>query len=113
MTSSELARMVLEVAILSVRQGQGAAFEAAFREAQGIISSAPGYQRHELRGCIETPDRYLLLVWWDSLASHTEGFRTSPGYERWRQLLHHFSDPFPVVEHYTQIEGGAAPRSAP
>jgi heme-degrading monooxygenase HmoA len=104
--------MVLEVAILSVRRGQGAAFEAAFREAQGIISSAPGYQRHELRGCIETPDRYLLLVWWDSLASHTEGFRKSPGYERWRQLLHHFYDPFPEVEHYTQILEGAAPRRA-
>jgi len=95
--------MVLEIAILDVRQGQGEAFEAAFREAQRIISAAPGYQRHELRRCVEKPDRYLLLVWWDRLESHTEGFRKSPEYQRWRALLHHFYDPFPVVEHYSEI----------
>lgn len=97
--------MVLEVAILNVRQGQGEAFEAAFLDAQRIISAAPGYQRHELQRCVETPDRYLLLVWWDSLESHTEGFRKSAGYQRWRQLLHPFYDPFPEVEHYARVDG--------
>ena len=99
--------MVLEVAILNVRRGQCEAFEANFLEAQRIISVTPGYQRHELRRCVETPDRYLLLVWWDTLASHTAGFRKSPAYERWRQLLHHFYDPFPEVEHYTRVAEGA------
>jgi heme-degrading monooxygenase HmoA len=94
---------VLEVAILNVRSGQGEAFEAAFREAQAIIASMPGYERHELRRCVEARDRYLLLVWWDSLESHTEGFRKSAGYERWRALLHHFYAAFPVVEHYASI----------
>ena len=96
--------MVLEAAILNVRPGQGAAFEAAFDAARKIISAAPGYQRHELRRCIEKPDRYLLLVWWDRLESHTEGFRKSPDYQRWRGLLHHFYDPFPEVEHYSLIK---------
>ena len=36
--------MILEVAILHVREEQAGAFEAAFREASGIISSMPGYQ---------------------------------------------------------------------
>jgi heme-degrading monooxygenase HmoA len=92
--------MVLEVAILNVRRGQSQGFEAAFQEAQRILSASPGYRRHELRRCVETPDRYLLLVWWDSVESHTEGFRKSPSYERWRGLLHGFYDPFPEVEHY-------------
>jgi len=100
--------MVLEVAILNVRRGQGELFEAAFLEAQRIISAMAGYQRHELLRCLETSDRYLLLVWWDSLASHTEGFRKAPEFERWRQLLHHFYDPFPEVEHYAQVAEGAA-----
>ena len=99
--------MVLEVAILDVRSGASAAFEAAFREAQDILSSSPGYRRHELRRCVETGDRYLLLVWWDSLESHTEGFRRSPAYQRWRELLHHFYDPFPTVEHYRVVPGTA------
>jgi heme-degrading monooxygenase HmoA len=100
--------MVLEVAILSVRSGRGSAFEASFREAQSILSASPGYQRHELRRCLEAADRYLLLVWWDSLASHTEGFRKSAGYQRWRELLHHYYEPFPEVEHYVLADGAAA-----
>ena len=92
--------MVLEVAVLDVKPGQAPEFEAAFAEAQSIIAASPGYQRHELRRCLEETDRYLLLVWWDTLESHTEGFRGSPAYARWRELLHHFYDPFPTVEHY-------------
>jgi heme-degrading monooxygenase HmoA len=92
--------VVLEVAILNLRPGSAGEFEAAFREAAPIIAGSPGYQRHELRRCLEAADRYLLLVWWDSLESHTEGFRGSPGYERWRALLHPFYEPFPTVEHY-------------
>lgn len=99
--------MVLEVAILEVRQGQSKAFEAAFLEAQQIISSQPGYQRHELRRCLEAEGRYLLLVWWDSVESHTEGFRRSAGYPRWRELLHPFYDPFPEVEHYVAVPGAS------
>lgn len=100
--------MVLEVAILNVRPGESAAFEAAFREAQPIIAGSPGHRRHELRRCVEAADRYLLLVWWDSLESHTKGFRQSPAYERWRRLLHPFYDPLPAVEHYVAIPGATA-----
>jgi heme-degrading monooxygenase HmoA len=96
--------MILEVAILDVRPGQSEAFEASFAEAQNYISQIEGYQRHELRKCIEKSDRYLLLAWWDTLESHTEGFRGSPQYERWRELLHHYYEPFPEVEHYERVE---------
>ncbi|TFG96981.1 MAG: antibiotic biosynthesis monooxygenase [Myxococcales bacterium] len=95
--------MVLEVAALDVRPGEAENFEAAFVEAQRIIAASPGYQKHELRGCIETRNRYLLLVWWDSLESHTQGFRQSPDYQRWRELLHRFYEPFPTVEHYVLV----------
>jgi heme-degrading monooxygenase HmoA len=95
--------MVLEVAILNLRPGSGSEFEQAFAEAQSIISSMPGYDRHELQHCLESEERYLLLVWWRDLESHTVGFRGSPEYQRWKGLLHHFYDPFPEVEHYTQV----------
>jgi len=100
--------MILEVAVLDVRPDQTKEFEAAFLEAQKIISSMPGFLRHELRRCIEDPHRYLLLVDWDSLESHTEGFRGSPEYERWRELLHRFYDPFPTVEHYESVPGASS-----
>ena len=100
--------MVLEVAILNLRPGTAGAFEAAFGEAQQILAASAGYQRHELRRCLEAADRYLLLVWWDSLESHTEGFRRSAGYQRWRERLHPFYDPFPTVEHYVAVPGAPA-----
>jgi heme-degrading monooxygenase HmoA len=94
---------VLEVAVLDVRRGEGAAFEGAFAVAQRIIASMPGYQRHELRRCVEHESRYLLLVWWDTLEAHTEGFRGSPQYQEWKRLLHPFYEPFPTVEHYVSL----------
>ncbi len=94
--------MILEVAILNIVPGQRDAFEQAFAEARHIIAGMPGYISHELRPCVEDENRYLLQVRWESLADHTEGFRGSPQYQRWRELLHHFYDPFPEVEHYYQ-----------
>lgn len=97
--------VILEVAALNVRPGQVDEFEQAFAKAQSIISGMPGYQQHEVRLCLEVANKYLLLVWWDDLQSHTVGFRQSPEYQEWKQLLHHFYDPFPVVEHFEVVEG--------
>lgn len=95
--------MILEVAVLDVRPGQESAFEEAFAKASSIISSMPGYREHELQRCIEHPSRYILLVRWDTLEDHTEGFRGSPQYQEWKALLHHFYDPFPNVEHFRPV----------
>ena len=97
--------MILEVAILNVIPGREAEFESAFEQAQVIISSISGYRSHELHRCIETAARYILLVHWDKLEDHTIGFRGSPGYQEWKRLLHHFYDPFPVVEHFAAVPG--------
>lgn len=94
--------MILEVAILNIRNDTNAAFESAFREASPIIASMSGYRSHELRRCLESPTRYLLLVRWERIEDHTIGFRGSPAYQQWRALLHSFYDPFPTVEHYEE-----------
>jgi heme-degrading monooxygenase HmoA len=95
--------MILEAAHLSVKTGQARAFETAFREAQAIIASMPGYISHELQRCIEREGQYLLLVRWTSVEAHEIGFRKSPQYQEWKKLLHHFYDPFPTVLHYEQV----------
>lgn len=92
--------MIVEFAILSVRPGQGPAFERAMAEARPLIAATPGFLGLEVRPCLEAAGRYLLLVRWRTLEDHTEGFRGSERYARWKALLHHFYDPFPVVEHY-------------
>lgn len=95
--------MILEHAVLAVVQGQEDAFVTAFNEAKSIIAGMEGFQGLTLSRCVERPGTYLLLVEWRRLQDHTEGFRDSAEYQRWRQLLHHFYDPFPVIEHYEPV----------
>lgn len=93
--------MVLEVAVLNVKAGEQ--FEKDFRLAGQYIASIPGYRGHALRKCIEKEDKYLLLVNWEALEDHTVGFRQSPQYLKWKELLHHYYDPFPELEHYEMV----------
>src|SRR3954447_2067860 len=95
--------MILEHAILDVIPGQEQDFEDAFEEAKTIIASMPGFRSLRLERCLETPSRYLLLVEWERLEDHTEGFRRSAEYQRWKQLLPHFYDPSPTFEHYETL----------
>jgi heme-degrading monooxygenase HmoA len=96
--------MILEVAILDVRNGQEESFEAAFKQASEIISAMKGYVSHQLQRCMEKTNRYILLVNWQTLEAHTVGFRESKEYQEWKKLLHHFYDPFPIVEHYEAVQ---------
>ncbi|MCM3656385.1 antibiotic biosynthesis monooxygenase [Agromyces mediolanus] len=95
--------MILEHAILPVVPGREAEFESAFLEAKGIIRAMPGFVELELSRSIETPNEYLLLVRWESVEAHDPGFRGSAQYGRWRELLHGFYEPFPVVEHFARV----------
>ena len=94
---------ILEHALLEVGRDDSSAFEAAFADARPLIEATPGFRRLRLEHSIETPGRYLLLVEWDRLEDHTEGFRRSGRYERWSALLHPFYEPFPTVEHYRTV----------
>ncbi|MES2625695.1 MAG: antibiotic biosynthesis monooxygenase [Pseudomonadota bacterium] len=101
--------MILEVAILDVKPGMEQSFEKAFEDAQRIIAGMHGYISHELQHCIEQKNRYILLVNWRTLEDHTIGFRGSPQYQEWRSLLHHYYDPFPVVQHYESVFSSVSP----
>ncbi|KIL45094.1 antibiotic biosynthesis monooxygenase family protein [Jeotgalibacillus soli] len=96
--------MILESAMLQIKQGMEKEYEEAFRQASQIISSMKGYITHELQRCMEAEGKYLLLVKWESLEDHTIGFRQSNEYQEWKKQLHHFYDPFPVVEHFEQVK---------
>lgn len=100
----QTAFMVVEHAILPVRPGLEAEFEAAFALARPLISAQAGFGGLRLSRSIESPCSYLLLVEWDSLEAHTEGFRGSAEYQEWKRLLHHFYEPLPVVEHFRSVD---------
>ena len=95
--------MVLELAMLHVLPGRESEFEAAFSEARRLISAMPGFLSLELGRNTQVPNRYVLLVKWQSAEDHTEGFRRSPEYAEWSRLLHHFYEPSPTVEYYRDV----------
>ncbi len=95
--------MIVEAAMLHIKSGMERDFEGAFRQASKIISGMDGYLSHQLHRCLKVQGQYLLLVQWTDVESHTVGFRQSTDYQEWKRLLHHFYDPFPVVEHFEQV----------
>lgn len=95
--------MILEHALLDAIPGTEADFEAAFARAREITAQSPGFVSLKLVRGIERPSTYLLLVEWQTLEDHTVGFRQSARYHEWRDLLHRFYEPFPVVEHFVEL----------
>lgn len=96
--------MILEAAMLQVKSGLTSDFEQSFKEASRLISSIEGYMGHELQKCLEDDHKYLLLVKWEKLEDHTIGFRESSQYQTWKEMLHPYYSPFPVVEHFSRIK---------
>jgi heme-degrading monooxygenase HmoA len=92
--------VIVEHAVLKLKAGQSAAFEQSIARARALIAASPGFQTIEVRPAAEEPDRYLLRVVWTDVAAHRDGFRKSEAYQEWRQLLHHFYEPMPVIEYY-------------
>lgn len=92
--------MILEHALLSVRPGLSEDFLRAFEQARPLIAAAPGFRSLRLSSCLERADTFLFLVEWETVVDHAEGFRGSPQYQQWKSLLHHFYEPFPLVEHF-------------
>ena len=95
--------MITEHAVLEVIPGREDEFVESMDRAKAIIAASPGFMSLRVERCVERPSRFLLLVEWERLEDHTEGFRGSAGYDDWRAALHHFYDPFPVVEHYEAV----------
>ncbi len=106
--------MITEHAVLDVIEAREGEFVSAMERATPLIAGSPGFVSLRVERSVESPSRFLLLVEWERLEDHTEGFRGSAAYEDWRAALHHFYDPFPVVEHYEVVvtAEGPGPRTA-
>jgi heme-degrading monooxygenase HmoA len=95
--------VITEHALLEVIPGRETEFVETMDRATLIIAASPGFIGLRVERCLERPSCFLLLVEWETLEAHTEGFRGSEAYQEWRSLLHHFYDPFPVVEHFELV----------
>ena len=78
--------MILERAIFPIKPGSAKEFAAAFALARPHIEAARGFRKLEIRQGIESPDSFILLVWWDSVDDHMKGFRESDAFGEFRAI---------------------------
>ena len=98
--------MILEHADIRIHPGEQARFDAAIaRGVETVIAKAKGYRGHNVQKGIESPDRYLLMIYWDSLENHTVDFRGSAAFADWRAIVGPFFAAPPTVEHFTLLTG--------
>ena len=96
--------MILEVADIRIAPGQQAAFdEAIVRGVSTVISQAQGFHGYKVNKGVESPERYLLMIFWDTLEDHTVHFRQGPLFPQWRAIVGPFFAQPPMVEHYTLL----------
>jgi heme-degrading monooxygenase HmoA len=93
--------LILEIADIRIAAGQNAAFEEAIqRGLSTVISQAQGFQGAKVNRGIESPERYVLQIFWATLEDHTVAFRQGPLFPQWRAIVGPFFAAPPVVEHF-------------
>jgi heme-degrading monooxygenase HmoA len=102
--------MILEIAEIRIAPGQQAAFDEAIQRALTTVASqAKGMRGYKVNKCIESPERYVLQIFWDTLEDHTVGFREGPLFAQWRAIIGPFFASPPVVEHFTLLTKSDTP----
>ena len=102
--------MILEIAEIRIAPGQQAAFDEALQRALTTVASqAKGMRGYKVNKGIESPERYVLQIFWDTLEDHTVGFRQGPLFAQWRAIIGPFFASPPVVEHFTLLTKSDAP----
>ena len=96
--------MILELADIRIQPGQQAAFDEAIQRAIGsVIAKAKGFQGYKINKGIESPERYVLQIFWDTLENHTVDFRESTAFAEWRAIVGPFFAAPPTVEHFNLL----------
>ena len=98
--------MIVEIVTVRIRSGMGPEYERVFDQSVHMIAATPGYIGHQLLRCQEVQDQYIVVVQWETLLDHLQGFNQSPEYQRWKALIHPFYDAPSRVEHFDRVSSG-------
>jgi heme-degrading monooxygenase HmoA len=100
--------MILELADIRIRPGKQAEFDAAIvKGIETVISKAKGFRGYKVNKGVESPERYVLMIFWDTLENHTVEFRQSPAFQQWRAIVGGYFAAPPAVEHFTLLAKSA------
>ena len=100
--------MILEIADFAIAPGKQPEFEAALQQAVTTVASkAQGFRGFKINHSVESPERYVLMIYWDTLEDHMVGFRQGPLFAQWRAIVGPYFAKPPAVEHFTLIAKSA------
>ena len=100
--------MILELADIRIQPGKQAQFDAAIQKGvETVIAKAKGFRGYKINKGIESPERYVLMIFWDTVENHTVDFRGSPAFQDWRALVGPFFAAPPAVEHFNLLAKSA------
>lgn len=100
--------MILELADIRIQPGKQAEFDAAIKKGvESVIAKAKGFRGYKINKGIESPERYVLMIFWETLENHTVDFRGSPAFQDWRALVGPFFAAPPTVEHFDLLSKSA------
>ena len=96
--------MILEIADIRIPPGKGKEFDAAIKHGvESVISKAKGFRGYKVNRGIESPERYVLMIYWDTLENHTVDFRQGALFPQWRAIVGPFFAVPPSVEHFELV----------
>ena len=96
--------MITEVAIFQAVPGKEEAFAQGIQRGAEVVRRDAGCRSVVIYRCIEDHARFLLVIQWESLEAHTEGFRKSPRFAEYRSHINGlFAEGSPVVHHYQAL----------
>jgi heme-degrading monooxygenase HmoA len=100
--------MILELADIRIQAGTQNEFDAAIlRGLNEVIAHARGFRGYKVNKGIESPERYILMIFWDTLENHTIDFRESSAFAEWRAIVGPYFAAPPVVEHFELLDKSA------
>ena len=100
--------MILEIADIRIQPGRQAEFEVAIRRGiETVIARARGMKGWKVNRGVESPERFVLMVFWETLEDHTVHFRGGPLFAEWRAIVGPFFAAPPQVEHFELVAKSA------
>ena len=100
--------MILEIGDIRITPGKGKEFDAAIKlGVESVASKAKGFRGYKVNRGIESPDRYILMIYWDTLENHTVDFRQGPLFPQWRAIVGPYFAVPPSVEHFELVAKSA------
>lgn len=92
--------MVIEVTRYTIRTGEEAAFEDAYRQAAALLEASNHCLGYTLTRATRERNHYMMSTYWDSPDGHLIGFRQGGSFAQFQELIEPYAEMVEETGHY-------------